>query len=156
MADEVFSSEAGTGFTITYGRRCVRNEEGFSLDAVKRFAAEQGVRNFTATGGDGRRLGSRDFPYRGNITMSAYNAPKQEGEVFQAEGPQRETEYTISVGNTVKARTTGSWELDAVKRVAAECGVRNFTIESSDGRKLGSRDFPLFGNVVLRQYNAPK
>ena len=98
----------------------------------------------------GQNLKGSDFPYAGNVEITAYNAAKGIVELYtlscNAKGVSKEVAHPIS--------------LEDMEAMAVDCGFPQYIPVARSGSKCGQNlkgsDFPYAGNVEITAYNAAK
>ncbi|MDD4052577.1 MAG: hypothetical protein PHR28_11860, partial [candidate division Zixibacteria bacterium] len=126
-------------------------ENEVTIATIKQIAAKYGIKEFkvsakTAETGMMRPLGGSSFPYKGDVLIQEYNAPK-EGDTF-----------TITIG-AVTIPIQGAITLDDVKNVAFRHGFHEFEVRVDDvssDRDLSPCNFPVTADIVITRYRQPE
>lgn len=63
---------------------------------------------------------------------------------------------TIKVGGEIVLEKEGKLQVEDVKRVARERGIKKFIVKDSEGNVLSANDFPYTGTVTIEAYNEAK
>ena len=166
MAEEIFSTET-VKYTVTVAggmsmaKEQVENE--VTINDIKRIAAKYGIKEFkisasVADTGMMRPLGANNLPFKGDVLLQEYNAPKTD--VFSSVPAV----YTVTVAggmSMAKEQVENEVTIDDIKRIAAKYGIKEFKISASVAdtgmmRPLGANNLPFKGDVLLQEYNAPK